>query len=34
MEAATDSEEYKLLTARLRADPLPFGGASGERPQD
>jgi len=34
MEAATDSEDYRLLAARLRADPLPFGGASDDRPQD
>jgi len=33
MEAATDSEEYRILAARLRTDPLPFGGPSIGRTQ-
>jgi molybdate transport system regulatory protein len=34
MEAATDSEEYRLLTARLRADPLPFGATVEDRTRE
>ena len=31
MEAATESDEYRLLEARLRADPLPLGAPAGAR---